>query len=546
MSNETNTVSPEFTELTKRKCAQRVNYLCSNPRCRRGTSGPNEDSAKSTTTGEAAHICAKSSGGPRFDIHQTNEQRRHIDNALWLCCSCHKLVDTDWKHYKKEQLLDFKKQAEKFAQNMQNGSYPKIHDSPQEMIQIFDRHEYALNEYERIKSCSDIFTMLMADHKLIETHVDFKSYNGETETINIHKVVERSNLCYLLGESGSGKTQSLWELYSKSCKSFVEDKVGHCPVFILAKSWKEDNSFLDVVCDVLGVEKKTIDNDLKSGSFLFFVDGINEVEQGHSSNCHNDLAKFISKYINNQFVISCRSPDFRENIIPLGNYAKGKVIRDVFEISRLSKIQIREYTNNYFANNNDAFEFQRDLGLDDNTLWENNNSLIHLARIPLFLQIYLETYKVSKELPDSKASLVRALVRIIINREESKAPFGFGIALLEKTLSSFSYELVKDGYNLRFPSRIAQTKIAPILNKNIQYYSENSNVSLDVFWKKTISANFLRENTEVEVEWLHQLLRDYFLGLRWSPKTGQCAKLWVTQLKGVDHEQETETVQPGI
>lgn len=32
--------------------------------------------------------------------------------------------------------------------------------------------------------------------------------------------------------------------------------------------------------------------------------------------------------------------------------------------------------------------------------------------------------------------------------------------------------------------------------------------------------------------------------LRWSPKSGQCAKLWVTQMKGVGKEQtETETVQ---
>ena len=527
MSNEIDTVSPEFTETTKRKCAQRVNYLCSNPSCGRGTSGPNEDSDKSTTTGEAAHISAKSPGGPRYDKQQTNEQRRHIDNALWLCGSCHKLVDTDWKHYTKEQLLDFKKQAEEFARNMQKGSYSQSLKSSQKMIQIFDRHEYAKREYERIKSSSDRFTMLLADHKLIETHVDFKSYNGETETINIHNVVDRSNLCYLLGESGTGKTQSLWELYSKSCKSLAEDEVGPCPVFVPTKSWKEDNSFFDIICDVLDAEKESINNDLKTGSFLFFVDGINEVDHSHSSNCYNDLAKFISKYINNKFVISCRSPDFRENIIPLGSYIKKGKIRDVFEISRLSKSQIREYTNNFFDNKNDAFEFLRDLGLDDDIIWSNDNSSIHLARIPLFLQIYLETYKTSKELPDSKAKLVSALVRIIINREESQAPFGFGITLLENTLSSFSYALAKDGYNLRFPSRIAKTIIAPILNKYIKYYSEHSKVSLDIFWKKTISANFLSVYSETEVEWLHQLLRDYFLGL-------EIADIWANQDYGDD------------
>ena len=69
----------------KTALAQRAGYLCSNPDCRRPTSGPHSDPKKALITGEAAHICAAAVGGPRYDANQTPEQRKAITNAIWLC-----------------------------------------------------------------------------------------------------------------------------------------------------------------------------------------------------------------------------------------------------------------------------------------------------------------------------------------------------------------------------------------------------------------------------------------------------------------------------
>lgn len=50
--------------------------------------------AKAVFIGELAHICAASPNGPRFDPEYTNIH--DINNLLFLCPSCHKLVDDNY------------------------------------------------------------------------------------------------------------------------------------------------------------------------------------------------------------------------------------------------------------------------------------------------------------------------------------------------------------------------------------------------------------------------------------------------------------------
>ncbi len=76
------------------KVAERAAYICSNPRCNRVTIGPDAAAVhRSIKTGEAAHICAASPGGPRYDMSQTEAERRGIRNAIWLCATCADLID---------------------------------------------------------------------------------------------------------------------------------------------------------------------------------------------------------------------------------------------------------------------------------------------------------------------------------------------------------------------------------------------------------------------------------------------------------------------
>ena len=114
----------DFKLETVRQVAERASYFCSNPKCRRITIGPDKSNqAKSTKTGVAAHICAASPGGARYDMSQTPQERQNISNAIWLCATCSVLIDKNGGHdYPADHLKKWKKDHESLIKECLEGS----------------------------------------------------------------------------------------------------------------------------------------------------------------------------------------------------------------------------------------------------------------------------------------------------------------------------------------------------------------------------------------------------------------------------------------
>lgn len=83
----------EFSPNVRTILAQRAAYRCSNPSCRALTVGPGPSSRDVVRTGIASHIWAAADNGPRGIGDQDYEERRQIENGIWLCGSCGLLVD---------------------------------------------------------------------------------------------------------------------------------------------------------------------------------------------------------------------------------------------------------------------------------------------------------------------------------------------------------------------------------------------------------------------------------------------------------------------
>jgi len=84
----------DFSESVKRVLANRAGHICSNPDCRRSTSGPSDRvTDRAVSVGDAAHITAAAPGGPRYDPSLAPEERRSAANGIWLCSLCARLID---------------------------------------------------------------------------------------------------------------------------------------------------------------------------------------------------------------------------------------------------------------------------------------------------------------------------------------------------------------------------------------------------------------------------------------------------------------------
>ncbi|ULJ61016.1 hypothetical protein [Wielerella bovis] len=88
-----------FSEKVKRQLRDLVGNCCSNPDCKKSTTAH-------VNIGDAAHIKAASINGPRYDATQTKEERSSIENAIWLCKACAKMIDSDADNYPVEKLRE--------------------------------------------------------------------------------------------------------------------------------------------------------------------------------------------------------------------------------------------------------------------------------------------------------------------------------------------------------------------------------------------------------------------------------------------------------
>lgn len=108
-------VRDDFSRKVKETLVKRVGMRCSNPWCRKLTSGPQTDPNEAMNIGVAAHITAASKGGPRYDPSLSKVERSSIENGIWLCQNCAKLVDNDEKRYTAKDIRWWKTRAEEDA-----------------------------------------------------------------------------------------------------------------------------------------------------------------------------------------------------------------------------------------------------------------------------------------------------------------------------------------------------------------------------------------------------------------------------------------------
>lgn len=162
-------VRDDFSPTTINRLARRVSCLCSNPHCSDPfTSLPNSVADKYTNLGIAAHICAASPRGPRYDASQTPSQRRSIQNAIWLCQRCAAEIDRDIVRYTVSLLREWK------------ASHEEVLSSPPRRAQLF--HGSSSRPASEVTVARDILHFF-ADRRML-----FEGYAWEVPQDIMHSV----------------------------------------------------------------------------------------------------------------------------------------------------------------------------------------------------------------------------------------------------------------------------------------------------------------------------------------------------------------------
>ena len=184
----------DFTQQTLDTIAKRVGVRCSNPSCRKLTTGPRSDSSKIVNIGVGAHITAASENGPRYNSKLSSEERKSANNGIWLCQNCAKLIDNDPEKYPIAALEDWKIKSEETARDEIEGNSPaqttlsesiNIEIDYKKLKTLSELHEYGL-----------IITVQNMGEKIFENYhidIEFPSIVLDNPEQNTTYVSNRSN-----------------------------------------------------------------------------------------------------------------------------------------------------------------------------------------------------------------------------------------------------------------------------------------------------------------------------------------------------------------
>lgn len=361
------------------------------------------------------------------------------------------------------------------------------------------------------------YTPLLADYREIPTFlVPSNPGRAPAEPISVERIHEVSELSVILGEAGAGKTTAIWRIIVNCSEALIAGSGQRIPVMIPMRSWERGKCLREIAQDAfsfLGVSEAALEDELRAGNCLILIDGLNEVSLDHSvrSDAHTDLKRFLRTYARNRFVICSRASDYDSEILDPENLTPRLAAPKVYEIRRLSKGQIVEYAKRNIRNGS-AGDFLERLRVDDNEAWENPESLIHLARIPLYLQLLIAQFSRSGELPSSQARLLKTLFEETMRREGARSAASVTTSAKERLLGGVAYRSTREGYSLRMPNSLVQDALSDQVNvlKGLSLVLDD--ISVTAVWQELLSNNLIRDIDGIWVEWLHQLLLDYFLG----------------------------------
>lgn len=154
-------MAPDFSQPTVTLLGYRSSVICNNPDCMTITVGPDDANGPlKLKLGEAAHICAARKDEPRYERSMTDDARAHFDNGIWLCASCHTLIDKNkGAGFPAKKLREWKKQHEDLIRGLLLS-----HRSPMPLLRQFtEEGRYAQQ-----------FVDLLSQHGAFFVHIDYE------------------------------------------------------------------------------------------------------------------------------------------------------------------------------------------------------------------------------------------------------------------------------------------------------------------------------------------------------------------------------------
>lgn len=387
-----------------------------------------------------------------------------------------------------------------------------------------DSRAYAKHMLTAFAEWQERYTPLLAEYREFELYaIDTSSTGGPVE-MPVLKVPEVAPVAILLGESGAGKTTSLWKLAVDLSSRLIRDEPTRLPVMVNLRNWSQSCNLRQLVQNQFSRVRpasEAVEEELVNGNCLILADGLNELPHVYDQKdaARRDLQNFLDRYPRNQYVFTCRTPDYAPEFLEV----KPDHRPPSFEIRRLDRDQIEDYVRRNFRDESSrADDLLAKLNLRSDRHWDRQSSFVHLARIPLYLQMVIWEYRQTGYIPCNKGKMLHAFIAQVVQRDAVRQATRISLDGKTRVLGYLAYESIKAEHYLCLPENLAKTLVTGAFRTLRNEGAVPPDIVVDDVWQEILSNNFLHMRRGVsqqgvgeslpKVEWLHQLIFDYFLG----------------------------------
>lgn len=298
----------DFSKKVKEQMAYRVGCRCSNPKCRKITCGPKESVEGYVNIGVAAHICAAAPGGKRYDPYMSKEERSSIENGIWLCQSCSKLIDSDDGKYTVEILYKWKQNAEKITHEELTHERDKC---PLGRISLSELQRKLADENIYGNKRHQLWKMFVSYSVSVRIGEEDFYYDDVMEALTDITEASSENMFLMLGDYGVGKSSTLKMLASiYNNGKFIYISLKDVLIF--------SNNIMDGIYDYCSRAYQLRFNfsDLNS-ELILLLDGFDELQRYYADK-EEDLRLFMQIYKLTEYpfvkvILSSRGTAFLSN-----------------------------------------------------------------------------------------------------------------------------------------------------------------------------------------------------------------------------------------
>lgn len=398
----------DFSLEVKKTVAARVNYSCSNPSCRAPTSGPQVDPSKALNVGVAAHITAASLDGPRYNPGLTPGQRKHANNAIWLCQTCGKLIDNDQARFTEEEIGRWKASAEAEAlakigkavapeNNQSNGPEGRQGKVDELLIQTRSATSELTRSWLRNRGLTDKPQIGL---RAIVNKAENSSADAPLDVHGIRKLLNQGARIILEAPAGTGKTTTLVQL----AKLYADE--GELSFLVDLPLWaKSRNEILEFVAG----RREFLSHDISAQDlaglypqerFSFLLNGWNEISDNYSEDAIVALRELERSFPNAGIIVATRT---RHISPPLPGAIRARLLP-------LTRSQREQYLSQSLGDRAPILSSM----LDSNTVLDS------LTRTPLILSEVTTLFASGKPIPTTKMGVLGAVMNLVNQSDEHR------------------------------------------------------------------------------------------------------------------------------